>query len=329
MINVGIVGVGQFGQNHARILSESDCCNFVGLYDKRHKRAKEIGEKINAKIFPDFDSLIAECDALVIVVTTISHFELAKKALLNGIHVFIEKPITAELWQAEELVQIAKEKNLRIQVGHIERFNPVVTAIDDQINNPLFIECHRIAPFTPRGSDVPVVLELMIHDIDLILDFVKSEVTDIRASGARVATKSIDIANARIEFANGAVANVVSSRISMKRERKFRFFQSGKYFSMDFQTKQVQTVSKSKQLYKVLPSIMIGKTNFEESKEKLVDIVDIDASNQTKDALTTELESFINAAEKNIDPVVNGEAGARALKVALQIVEKIQQNVLK
>ncbi|PID28608.1 MAG: oxidoreductase [Candidatus Cloacimonadota bacterium] len=329
MINAGIVGVGQFGQNHARILSESKLCNFVGLYDKNKKRAKEISERINAKAFPDFDSLLEECDALVIVVTTISHFELAEKALNKGIHVFIEKPITETFEQAEKLVKLAKEKNLKIQVGHIERFNPAIMKIDDQIENPLFIECHRIAPFTPRGSDVPVVLELMIHDIDLILDFVKSEVTDIRASGASVATKSIDIANARIEFANGATANVVSSRISMKRERKFRFFQKGKYFSIDFKNKQVRIISKSKQLYKILPSIMIGKTNFEESKDKLVNIVDIDASVQEKDALTMELEAFIASAENNIEPVVNGEAGMRALKVALEIVEKIKPGSIK
>ncbi len=325
MIRVGVVGVGQFGQNHARILSQADFCKFVGIYDKRKKRAKEIGTKINARIFPDLDSLLNEVDALVIVVTTISHYEIAKEALERGIHVFIEKPITAELHEAEDLVKIAGERNLKVQVGHIERFNPVVTEIADQIDDPLFIECHRIAPFTPRGSDVPVVLELMIHDIDLILDFIKSEVVDIRASGASVATKSIDIANARIEFANGAVANVVSSRISMKRERKFRFFQKNKYFSMDFQDKKVQIVSKSKQLYKVLPKVMAGLTSFEESKEKLVDIVEVDASNRSKDALTAELESFVNAVEAGINPVVDGQAGTRALKVALEILDKMKK----
>ena len=321
-MKVGIAGVGQFGQNHARILSLSSKCEFVGLYDKNKKRALEIAGKIKAKIFPDFDSLLNECEALVIVVTTISHYELAKKALEKGIHVFIEKPITSDLWQAEELIKMADENNLKIQVGHIERFNPVVMEIEDKIKDPIFIECHRIAPFTPRGSDVPVVLELMIHDIDLILAFVKSDVTYISASGAGVMTKSIDIANARIEFENGTVANVTASRISLKRSRKFRFFQKDAYFSMDFQNKKVTFIKKSKNLYKVLPKIMMGKYEGIDTKD-VVDIMEVDASNRKKDALTYELESFVNAIEADINPIVDGKAGTRALEVALEIVKKI------
>ena len=324
MLKVGIVGVGQFGQNHARILSLSNKCEFAGLYDKNKKRALEIAGKIDAKIFPDFDLLLNECDALVIVVTTISHYELAKKALEKGINVFIEKPITSDLWQAKELIKIADEKNLKIQVGHIERFNPVVMEIEDKIKDPIFIECHRIAPFTPRGSDVPVVLELMIHDIDLILAFVKSDVTYISASGAGVMTKSIDIANARIEFENGTVANVTASRISMKRSRKFRFFQKDAYFSMDFQNKKVTFIKKSKNLYKVLPKIMMGKYEGIDTKD-VVDIMEVDASNRKKDALTYELESFVHAVEADINPIVDGKAGTRALEVALEIVKKIDK----
>ncbi len=323
MLNVGIVGVGQFGQNHARILNESTVCNFVGLYDKNIKRAKEIGERLSAKIFPDFKTLLDHCDALVIVVTTISHYELAKKALEKGIHVFIEKPITSELWQAEELIKIARERNLKIQVGHIERFNPVITEIDEKIVDPIFIECHRIAPFTPRGSDVPVVLELMIHDIDLILAFVNSRVTEIRASGAGVMTKSIDIANARIEFENGAVANITASRISLKRSRQIRFFQKDAYFSIDFMDKKVKLVTKSKTLYKVLPKIMMGKYD-NIKQEDVVNITEVNASNHEKDALTRELESFVHVVEADINPIVDGEAGTRALKIALKIVEKIK-----
>ncbi len=324
MLKVGIAGVGQFGQNHARILSRSNKCEFVGIHDKNKKRALEIAGKIDAKVFPDFDSLLNECDALVIVVTTISHYELAKKALEKGIHVFIEKPITSDLWQAEELIKIADEKNLKIQVGHIERFNPVVMEVEDKIKDPIFIECHRIAPFTPRGSDVPVVLELMIHDIDLILAFVKSDVTYISASGAGVMTKSIDIANARIEFENGTVANVTASRISLKRSRKFRFFQKDAYFSMDFQNKKVTFIKKSKNLYKILPKIMMGKYEGIDTKD-VVDIMEVDASNRKKDALTYELESFVHAVEADINPIVDGKAGTRALKVALEIVKKINK----
>ena len=324
MLKIGIVGVGQFGQNHARILNQSDKCEFVGLYDKDKKRADEVALRINAKFFPDFDSLLDECDALVNVVTTISHYELSKKALEKGIHVFIEKPITSELWQAEELVKIADERNLKIQVGHIERFNPIVLEMEDKIKKPIFLECHRIAPFTPRGSDVPVVLELMIHDIDLILSFVKSKVKQINASGAGVMTKSIDIANARIDFEDGAVANVTASRISMKRSRKLRIFQKDGYFSMDFQAKKVTHIKKSKNLYKVLPKIMLGKYDGIDTKD-VVDVVEVDASNRKKDALTHELESFIRAVEADINPIVDGLAGTRALKVALEIVNKIDK----
>lgn len=324
MLQVGIVGVGQFGQNHARILAQSDKCEFVGLYDKNKKRAREISAKLGCTSYKTFDELLKKCEILVIVVTTISHYELAKKALEKGIHVFIEKPITETLQQAEELVTIAEEKKLKIQVGHIERFNPIVTEMEENIKDPIFIECHRIAPFTPRGTDIPVVLELMIHDIDLILTFCKGNVKNISASGAGVMTKSIDIANARIEFEDGAVANITSSRISMKRSRKFRIFQKDGYFSMDFQTKKVTHIKKSKQLYKVLPKIMMG--DYEGiDVDKVVDITEVDASDRKKDALTTELESFIHAVEADLNPIVDGAAGTRALKVALEIVEKINK----
>ncbi|HPR17343.1 MAG TPA: Gfo/Idh/MocA family oxidoreductase [Candidatus Cloacimonadota bacterium] len=324
MLKVGIVGVGQFGQNHARILAQSDKCQFVGLYDKNKKRASEISEKLNCPRFDNFEALLAECEALVIVVTTISHYELAKQAMEQGIHVFIEKPITETLDQAEKLVKLAEEKNLKIQVGHIEHFNPIVLEMADEIHNPIFIESHRIAPFSPRGTDIPVVLELMIHDIDLVLTFCKSKVVNISASGAGVMTKSIDIANARIEFEDGAVANLTSSRISMKRSRKFRIFQKDGYFSMDFQTKKVTHIKKSKNLYKVLPQIVMGKYDGIDASQ-VVDIVEVDASDRKKDALTIELESFIQAVEADLNPIVDGQAGARALKIALEIVNKINK----
>ncbi len=324
MLKVGIVGVGQFGQNHARILNESTKCDFVGLYDINEKRAEEISSKLDTKSFNDFDSLMAEIDVLFIVVTTISHFELAEKALKNGIHVFIEKPITETLQQATDLITLADKKNLKIQVGHIERFNPVILEIEDKVKKPIFMECHRIAPFTPRGTDIPVVLELMIHDIDLILSFMESKVKHISASGAGVMTKSIDIANARIEFEDGAVANITASRISLKRSRQLRIFQKDGYFSIDFQDKSVKHIKKSKNLYKVLPKLMKGKYEDIDTKD-VVDIMEVIASDRKKDALTTEIESFINAVEANINPVVDGRAGTRALEVALEIVNKINK----
>jgi len=322
MLKVGIVGVGQFGQNHARILSRCKDCKFIGLYDKNKKRAKEIAEKLSSKNFSSYDGLLAEIDALAIVVTTVQHYKFARKALEKGIHVFIEKPITSELWQAEELIKLAQNNYLKIQVGHIERFNPVILKVEDKIKNPVFAECHRIAPFTSRSSDVPVILDMMIHDLDLILAFVPSKVKDIRASGSGVLTKSIDIANARIEFENNAVANITASRISMKRSRKLRFFQKDAYFSMDFQNKKVTMIKKSKNIYKVLPQIIMGK--YENiAQEDVVDIINFDASDNKKDALTTELESFINVVQTDKKPAVDGIAGARALRIALKIVDKI------
>ncbi|KQC10560.1 MAG: oxidoreductase [Candidatus Cloacimonas sp. SDB] len=323
MIKVGVVGVGQFGQNHARILQNSDFCDFVGFYDKNPGRVQEIARKTQAHSFPSFAALIEQCEALIIVVTTVSHFELAKAALKKGIHVFIEKPIASNLKEAVELQELAEKNNLKLQVGHIERFNPIVLEMEDKIKDPLFIECHRIGPFTARGTDVPVVLELMIHDIDLILAFIKSKVKHISASGAGVLTRSIDIANARIEFEDGAVANVTASRISLKRSRKLRIFQKDGYFSMDFQAKKVRHIKRSKNLYKVLPKLLAGNYEGIET-ENVVDINEVDASDRSKDALTLELESFIQAIEANINPVVDGKAGIRALEVALEIVNKIQ-----
>ncbi len=324
MLKVGVAGVGKFGENHARILCNSDKCNFLGIFDADQNRAQAISEKYDMNIYQDFEQMLADIDVLFVIVTTISHFDLAQKALTAGVHVFIEKPITSELWQAEKLIEIAEKRNLKIQVGHIERFNPVIMKIEKKIKDPLFIECHRIAPFTPRGSDVPVVLELMIHDIDLILSFIKSKVKKISASGASVMTSKIDIANARLEFENSAVANVTSSRISLKRSRQIRFFQKDAYFSVDFQSQKVKSVSKSKQIYKVLPKIMMG--NYEGIKtEDVVDITKIDASDQKKDALTTELEAFLFAIEKDQQPIVDGKAGLRALEVAFKIMKKIKQ----
>lgn len=324
MLKLGIVGVGQFGQNHARILAGSDLILMKGLYDKNKKRAKEIAEKNGIKVFDDYKSLLAEIDAIVIVVNTISHFDLAKEALLAGKHVFLEKPITETLEQAAELIKIAEEKDLRLQVGHIERFNPVILEISDIVKKPIFIEVHRISPFSARGTDVPVVHELMIHDLDFILAFINSKVSSISASGSGVMTKRIDIANARIEFENGAVANVTASRISLKRSRKARIFQKDAYFSLDFMNRKVKIVSKSKKLYKVYPQIIAGKYD-KIKQEDVVDIREVEASQYTKDALTMELEAFFHAVEAHSNPLVDGHAGYNALEVAQMIVDKINK----
>ncbi|MCB5249835.1 MAG: Gfo/Idh/MocA family oxidoreductase, partial [Candidatus Cloacimonetes bacterium] len=310
------------GRHHARIFSQIPDCKLIGVYDKIQERADEIAKTYNVKAFQSYEEMLSTVDAVDIAATTTYHYDLAKPALEKGCHVFLEKPITSELKQAEELIQIAKEKDLFIQVGHIERFNPVILKVDNDINDPMFIESHRLAPFNPRGSDVPVVLDLMIHDIDLILSFIKSNISNISASGIGVLTPSIDIANARLEFENGAVANVTASRISMKRERKIRFFQKDAYISLDFQEKNISILRKSKDINKILPQILMGNTNFD--PQDLVDITEMNADDYQKDALTMELESFVKAINNKQIPVVDGEAGAKALAVAMKIVEIIK-----
>lgn len=323
MLNIGIIGVGKFGQNHARILRSLSEINFVGIYDKNFQRAKEIANLYKVPFYQNIDELIEKSDAVVIVVITTEHFKVAKSVLKAGKHIFIEKPITETYDQALQLIQIAERNNLKIQVGHIERFNPIIMETYSEIKNPIFIEAHRIAPFSVRGIDIPVVQELMIHDIDLILSFIDSKVSEIRAIGSKVLTDKIDIANARLEFENGAVANITASRISMQRSRKIRFFQKDSYISIDFQKKIAQVIRKSVDFTKKLPLVLSKPTNIE--AKNLVDINLKQASNIKKDALTMELESFVNSIQKNIKPVVDGYAGARALKIATEIVEKIEK----
>lgn len=322
MIKIGVVGVGHLGQHHAQKFQNIDGAELVGIYDINEQRAKEIAKKLNTRSFNSYEELLTACDAIDISATTTAHYELAKTALLAGKHIFVEKPITSELAQANDLLKLASERNLIIQAGHIERFNPVILKIENEINNPLFIESQRISTFQPRGTDVPVVLDLMIHDIDLILSFVHSPVTDIKASGVGIFTSTIDIANARIEFANGAVANVTSSRVSTKQERKLRFFQNDAYIRMDFLAKNVRVIKKSSDINSLLPQILMGAPNI--NPEQLLDIKSYDADDINKDALTLELESFIDCLKNNKKPIVDGEAGTRALEIATKIINQIQ-----
>jgi len=327
MVKVGVIGVGHLGQHHVRVFKEIPNCELIGIYDQNKERAAEISQRYEVRAFSEYEALLHDIDAIDIAVTTIHHYRLAKIALEKGKHVFIEKPITSNLQEAEELVSLAREKKLKIQVGHIERFNPIVLKIADEIKDPMFIESHRLAPFTPRGSDVSVVLDLMIHDIDLILSFVESDLRDIRASGVCILTPNIDIANARLEFENGAIANVTASRVSLKRERKIRFFQKDAYLSLDFQNKKVTILKKSKDLQKILPEILLGTRTI--NTDELVDLRQIDSSDITKDALTLELESFIEAIAEDKRPCVDGMAGMKALQVALNIMEKIKIRDIK
>ena len=322
MLKIAVAGVGHLGQFHAGKFKNIAGASLAGVYDRNFARATEIAQKLQVPAFASYEDMLAACDAVDIAATTTAHYELAKPALLAGKHIFLEKPITSELWQAEELLEIAASKNLKIQVGHIERFNPVILRVEQDIGEPMFIESHRLSTFHHRGTDVPVVLDLMIHDIDLILDFVHSPVTEIRASGVGILTPSIDIANARIEFANGAIANVTSSRVSMKQERKIRFFQRDSYISMDFQAKQVRIMKKSANIMQLLPQLMMGSTDIK--PEQLVDVESIDVSDNPKDALTMELESFVDCIVNDRKPIVDGAAGTRALDIALKIIAQIQ-----
>ncbi|HOC95564.1 MAG TPA: Gfo/Idh/MocA family oxidoreductase [Candidatus Cloacimonadota bacterium] len=322
MLRVAVAGVGHLGQFHAEKFASIGNVKLTGVYDIDTARARQIADKLCVKAFQDYDTLLEEVDAVDIASTTTAHYELAKQALEAGKHVFIEKPITSELWQAEELVALARRKGLKIQVGHIERFNPVILRVEESIKDPVFIESHRLSMFQRRGTDVPVVLDLMIHDIDLILDFVRGNVSDIRASGVGILTPSIDIANARLEFDNGAIANVTSSRASLKQERKIRFFQRDAYFSLDFSAKHVTVVKKSADIMRYLPQILMGNADIK--AENLVDVQNIDLTDFPKDALTLELESFAAAVIDNTPPLVDGEAGLRALKVALDIMQRIK-----
>ncbi len=325
MLKVGVVGVGHLGQHHARKFQAIENCQMVGIYDAKPERAAEISEKLGVKSFASYDELLDAVDAIDIAATTTYHYALAKPALLKGKHIFLEKPITSELSQARELMELAKAQNLKIQVGHIERFNPVILAVEEQIKDPMFIESHRLSTFHHRGTDVPVVLDLMIHDIDLILDFVKSPIKQIHASGIGILTPSIDIANARLEFENGAIANVTSSRVSLKQERKIRFFQKDAYFSMDFVAKQVNIVRKSPNILTLLPRIMAGDPSLK--AEELVDTQLLTVADSPKDALQMELESFVDSILKDKKPVVDGEAGTRALSVALEIISIINSQL--
>ncbi len=323
MLRIGVAGVGHLGRFHTEKYGQIDRCKLIGLYDRDLQRCRELASKLGVTAFEDYQTLLDAVDAVDISATTTAHYELAKTALQAGKHVCVEKPITSELWQAEELVELAKEQNLKLQVGHIERFNPVTLQVEQFIQDPLFVESHRISTFQPRGTDVSVVLDLMIHDIDLILDFVRSPVKEIHANGVGILTSSVDIANARIEFASGAIANVTSSRVSLKQERKIRFFQRDAYISLDFVAKRASVTRKSPDLLKILPQLLLGNSQIK--AEQLVDSQTFDLSQPPKDALTLELESFVDAVLQDKQPVVDGAAGLRALQIAMQILEQIRR----
>jgi len=323
-IKTGVIGTGHLGKLHTKMFSQIDDCELIGVFDINSEQAKLTSEEFGTVTFESIDSLLEKCEAVSVAATTSEHFSIVKKCFEKGIHVFVEKPITSTITEAEELVIISNEKKLNLQVGHIERFNPALLALEKYISNPMFIQTDRLAQFNPRGTDVAVVLDLMIHDIDIILSLIKSKVQKVEASGVAVVSDKIDIANARIKFENGAVANVTASRISQKKMRKMRIFQKDTYLSLDF-------VTGTSEVYRLIPSeekvdshsISFGEMGIGENKKRVVyEQPQVDEIN----ALKYELELFIRSIQEKTKPLISGEDGHRALRIADLILNKIEES---
>lgn len=316
MLKAGVLGAGHLGKIHLRLLKQSEKYDLVGFYDADAENGKKVEAEFGYKFFDSIDALIDAVDMVDIVTPTLSHYNCAKQAIAKGKHVFIEKPITNTVEEAEHIRALLAEHNLRGQVGHVERFNPAYLAVKDEINAPMFIETHRLAEFNPRGTDVPVVLDLMIHDIDIILSVVKSKVKSVSASGVAVISDTPDIANARLEFENGCVANLTASRISLKKMRKARFFQKDAYISVDFLTKKCEVVKMKDAPEKPGDFDMILQNAEGIKKQIYFDNPSVPDNNSILD----ELETFADAINNNTTPVVTLHDGTEALRVATQII---------
>lgn len=317
MIKAGVLGAGHLGKIHLRLLEASEYYQLVGFYDTDTKNAKALAKEKGFTFFKSAADLIDACDMIDIVTPTLYHHQMALKAIRAGKHIFIEKPITNSLDEAKEISQIAKENQVLGQVGHVERFNPAFKAVKDSITHPMFIESHRLAEFNPRGTDVPVVLDLMIHDIDILLSIVKSKVKSVSASGVAVISSTPDIANARIEFENGCVANLTASRISLKKMRKTRFFQKDAYIAVDFLEKSVEVVKMKAAPEKPEDFAMILQNAEGEKKQIYFENPPIEDSN----AILDELETFAQAINNQKEPIVSLENGTAALDLAYQVIQ--------
>ena len=316
MLKAGVLGAGHLGKIHLRLLKQSEKYNLVGFYDADEENGKKVETEFGYKFFNSIDALIDAVDVVDIVTPTLSHYDCAKQAIAKGKHIFIEKPITNTVEEAEHIRELLAEHNLRGQVGHVERFNPAYIAVKDDINSPMFIETHRLAEFNPRGTDVPVVLDLMIHDIDIILSVVKSKVKSVSASGVAVISDTPDIANARLEFENGCVANLTASRISLKKMRKARFFQKDAYISVDFLEKKCEVVKMKDAPQNPGDFDMILQNAEGIKKQIYFDNPPIPDNNSILD----ELETFADAINNDTTPIVTLHDGTEALRVATQII---------
>ena len=324
MLKVGVFGIGHLGKFHLNNWKEIPGVELIGFYDPDDTNANDVITKYGLKRFEDVSALLNEIDAADIVAPTDHHFHLCEKAIKKGKHVFVEKPLAQTMEEAHALVKLVKESNVKLQVGHVERFNPAFLAVKDLKLNPMFIEVHRLAQFNPRGTEVSVILDLMIHDIDIILSIVKSDVKFISASGVGVMTETPDIANVRIEFNNGCVANLTSSRISMKKMRKIRVFQKDAYIGIDFLNKKSEIIKLKDQetddanVFTFDIETLSGKKSIAISNPQIPEV----------NAIKKELEEFKNAIEKNTRTIVSEIDGLMAMDVAHQILQKIGNNVI-
>jgi len=327
MLKVGVAGVGHLGKVHTKLWKEVDGVHFVGVFDENPAVASAAANEYNTKNFDDLNSLIREVDALSIVTTTQAHYAVAREAIEAGKHVLIEKPITVTVEHAEELIELAKKIGVKIQVGHVERFNPALLAAEPYLEDPRFFESHRMAQFKPRGTDVAVVLDLMVHDIDVILSLVKSPVKSIDASGVAVVSEQADIANARIKFENGAVANVTASRISQTPLRKMRIFAKDVYLSLDFGAKSVDVFRLVDPDEKSQESSLTMKLGEIEKGNVPRAIIYEKPNVKDLNPLKYELELFRDAIMHDRTPIVSGQDGLKALQVAEMILRAIEDGI--
>lgn len=309
-ISAAVVGVGYLGRFHAQKYAQLDDCNLVAVADPDAEAAERCAGELGAQAVGDYRELLGRVDAVSIAAPTQLHHAIARDFLDHGAHVLVEKPITTTIEEADELVEMAAARERVLQVGHLERFNPALRAADAGLVEPRFIETHRLAPFNPRGTDVDVVLDLMIHDIDIILDIVDAPVARVDASGTPVLTHATDIANARIQFANGCVANVTASRVSTRTERRMRFFQSDSYLAVDFHNRKLATFRKGDgEMYPGIPEVISDHQEFAKA-----------------DAILDEIRSFIDCIRTGARPLVAGSDGRRALATAIDITALFQDS---
>ncbi|MBD3637422.1 MAG: Gfo/Idh/MocA family oxidoreductase [Crocinitomicaceae bacterium] len=322
MLKIGLFGVGHLGRIHAKLINTlPERFEFVGFYDPNEVNAQATSQEYKVKRFSNIDELIAAVDCVDIVTPTISHYTIAEKAIKAGKHVFIEKPLTETVDEGYLLKELQEEFGVKVQVGHVERFNPAFKHADPYLNTPLFIESHRLANYNPRGTDVPVVLDLMIHDLDVILSCVHSPVKRISASGVAVVSETPDIANARIEFENGCVANLTASRISLKNMRKTRFFQRDAYISVDFLQKSAEIVKMTSLETEPDPFDIVFDLGEGKPKKK-IEIFKPEISDTN--AIKEELDSFAQSIENDNDPPVTLNDGLKALEVAHRIMDEVK-----